>query len=67
MKEVFLVKGVFLIGSRSKSAAALLAAAAFLLGGGTAYAASPDIVPSLTYSMLTHQEEGFNEIGRAHV
>ncbi|WP_299082000.1 RsiV family protein [uncultured Fretibacterium sp.] len=54
------MKGVFLIGSRSKSAAALLAAAAFLLGGGTAYAASPDIVPSLTYSMLTHQEEGFD-------
>ena len=55
------MKGVFLmIGSRFKFAAALLAAAAFLLGGGTAYAASPDVAPSLTYSMLTHQEEGFD-------
>ena len=55
MKRVFLM-----IGSRFKFTAALLAAAAFLLGGGTAHAASPDVAPSLTYSMLTYQEEGFD-------
>ena len=49
-----------MIGSRFKFAAAPLAAAAFLLVGGMAYAASPDVAPSLTYSMLTHQEEGFD-------
>ena len=49
-----------MIGSRFKFTAALLAAAAFLLGGSTAYAVSPDVAPSLTYSMLTHQEEGFD-------
>lgn len=49
-----------MIGSRFKIAAALLAAAAFLFGGSMAYAASPDVAPSLTFSMLTHQEEGFD-------
>ncbi|WP_298781888.1 RsiV family protein [uncultured Fretibacterium sp.] len=48
-----------MIESRFNIAAVLLAVAAFLFGGSTAYAASPDIAPSLTYSMLTHQEEGF--------
>ena len=48
-------KGVFnMIGSRFKIAAALLTAAAFLFGGSMAYAASPDVAPSLTFSMLTH-------------
>ncbi len=55
------MKGVFLmIGSRFKIAAALMAAAAFLFGGSAAYAALPDIAPSLTHSMLTYQEEGFD-------
>ena len=36
-----------MIGSRFKIAAALLAAAAFLFGGSMAYAASPDVAPSL--------------------
>ena len=49
-----------MIGSRFKIAAAPLAAAAFLLGGSTSYATLPDAAPSLTYSMLTHQEEGFD-------
>ena len=49
-----------MIGSRFKIAAALLTAAAFLFGGSMAYAASPDVAPSLTFSMLTHQEEGFD-------
>ena len=49
-----------MIGSRFKIAAALLVAAAFLFGGSMAYAASPDVAPSLTFSMLTHQEEGFD-------
>ena len=49
-----------MIGSRFKIAAALLTAAAFFFGGSMAYAASPDVAPSLTFSMLTHQEEGFD-------
>ena len=55
------MKGVFIkFGSRFQFAAVLLAVAAVLFGGVAAHAAPPEAAPSLIFSMLTHQEEGFD-------